>query len=197
MLLQQVVVFENVRSHFLHAICMLRRSYSVIYNVWVLMSCLLQFCAILSYVYLYVCYYVLTCSLRVVFLGEACVPFIDLVKVKVKCTLLLAVYRQSVRVGARPLETHDQRFFFQLNSCGNSPYVTSYLTRRWGCLSRMCLAFRQVYISHMWYITEFFILHYTPVLCQYWLYRANHAYLTYIMLQRQLVDVFNLAFISF
>jgi hypothetical protein len=36
-------------------------------------------------------------------------------------------------------------FFFQLNSCGNSPYVTSSLTRRWVCLSWICLAFCQVY----------------------------------------------------
>jgi hypothetical protein len=56
--------------------------------------------------------------------------------VRVRVTLRLAVYRQSVRLGARPLETHDQRFPPppQLNSCGNSPYVTSSLTRRWVCL---------------------------------------------------------------
>jgi hypothetical protein len=34
------------------------------------------------------------------------------VKVKVKVTLRLAVYRQSVRLGVKPLETHDQIFFF-------------------------------------------------------------------------------------
>jgi hypothetical protein len=34
-----------------------------------------------------------------------------LVKVKVKVTLRLTVYRQSVRLGVRPLEAHDQRFF--------------------------------------------------------------------------------------
>jgi hypothetical protein len=33
------------------------------------------------------------------------------VKVKVKVTLRLAVYRQSVRLGVKPLETHDQIFF--------------------------------------------------------------------------------------
>jgi hypothetical protein len=33
----------------------------------------------------------------------------------------------------------DQRFF-HLNSCGNSPYVTSSLARRWGCLLWICLA---------------------------------------------------------
>jgi hypothetical protein len=47
-------------------------------------------------------------------------------------TLRLAAYCQSVRLGARPLENHDQ-IIFQLNSCGNSPYVTSSLTRRWVC----------------------------------------------------------------
>jgi hypothetical protein len=52
---------------------------------------------------------------------------------KVKVTLRLAVCRQSIHLGVRPLETHDQRFF-QLNSCGNSPYVTFSLTRRWVCL---------------------------------------------------------------
>jgi hypothetical protein len=30
-------------------------------------------------------------------------------KVKVRVTLQLVVYRQSVRIGARPLETHDKR----------------------------------------------------------------------------------------
>jgi hypothetical protein len=49
------------------------------------------------------------------------------VRVRVRIPLRLASYRQSVRLGARPLETHDQ-IFFQLNSCGNSPYVTYTLT---------------------------------------------------------------------
>jgi hypothetical protein len=71
------------------------------------------------------------------------------------------------------------RFFFRLNSCGNSPS----LTRRWVCLSQICLVFRQVYISHIKHVIEhFFLLHYTQVLCQYRLYRADHAYLTYLML---------------
>jgi hypothetical protein len=34
------------------------------------------------------------------------------VKVKVKLTLRLAVYHQSVRLGVKPLETHEQNFFF-------------------------------------------------------------------------------------
>jgi hypothetical protein len=49
-------------------------------------------------------------------------------EVKVKVALRLAVYRQSFRLGTRHPEDHDQRFF-QLNSCGHSPYVTSFLTR--------------------------------------------------------------------
>jgi hypothetical protein len=55
------------------------------------------------------------------------------VVIKVKVTLRLAVYRQSVHLGVKPLETHDQTFF-QLNSCGNRPYVTSSLKRGWVCL---------------------------------------------------------------
>jgi hypothetical protein len=31
---------------------------------------------------------------------------------------------QSVRLGAKPVEDHDQKFFLQLNPCGRSPYVT-------------------------------------------------------------------------
>jgi hypothetical protein len=67
---------------------------------------------------------------------------------KVKVTFRLAVYRQSVRLGVKPLETHDQRFF-QLNSCGNSPYVTSLLTRKWVCLLWIWLAFRQAHVSYI------------------------------------------------
>jgi hypothetical protein len=36
----------------------------------------------------------------------------------------------------------------QLNLCGNSLSATSSLTR-WVCLLWICLAFRQVYISHI------------------------------------------------
>jgi hypothetical protein len=37
--------------------------------------------------------------------------FLPSSKIKVKITLRLAVYRQSVRLGAKPLEDHDQNFF--------------------------------------------------------------------------------------
>jgi hypothetical protein len=57
------------------------------------------------------------------------------VRVKARVTLRLAVYRQSVGLGAKPLEAHDQSliFFIQLNPYGKSPCVTSSLTRRWAC----------------------------------------------------------------
>jgi hypothetical protein len=55
------------------------------------------------------------------------------IKVKVRVTLWLVVYHQSVHLGIKPLETHDEFFFFQLNSYGNSPYVTSSLMRGWVC----------------------------------------------------------------
>jgi hypothetical protein len=51
-----------------------------------------------------------------------------LARVRVRVNLRLAVYRQSVHLDAKPLETHNQHFF-QLNTCGYSPYVTSSLTR--------------------------------------------------------------------
>jgi hypothetical protein len=38
---------------------------------------------------------------------------------KVKVALRLAVYRQSFRLGAKPLEDYDQNYCLQLNSCGH------------------------------------------------------------------------------
>jgi hypothetical protein len=62
---------------------------------------------------------------------------------RIRITLRLAIYRQSVRLGVKPLRP-TTRDFFQLHSCGNSPYVTSSLTRRWICFLWICLAFRQM-----------------------------------------------------
>jgi hypothetical protein len=45
-------------------------------------------------------------------------------------------------------------FFFQLNPCSHSPYVTSSLTRGWVCLLWVCLTFRQVYVSHIYHVIE-------------------------------------------
>jgi hypothetical protein len=91
---------------------------------------------------------------------------------KVKVILRLAVYRQSVRLRFKPLETHDQRYF-QLNPCGHSNYVTSFLMRRWVCLLWICLAFCPVYVSHM--LLKFFLLQYINEHSQYKLCEADHA----------------------
>jgi hypothetical protein len=67
-------------------------------------------------------------------------PFKDWVRVRV--TLRLDVYRQSVRLGAKPLEAHAWSLSIsQLNSYGHNPCVTSSMTRRWVCLLWICLAF--------------------------------------------------------
>jgi hypothetical protein len=42
-------------------------------------------------------------------------------------------------LGYKPLETHGQTFFLQLNSCGHSLYVTSSLTRGWVCRLELLL----------------------------------------------------------
>jgi hypothetical protein len=60
-------------------------------------------------------------------------------RVRVRVTLRLAIYRQSVRLGDKPLKTHDQHFF-QLNACGHSPYETSSLMRRQVCRLQSQLA---------------------------------------------------------
>jgi hypothetical protein len=53
----------------------------------------------------------------------------------------MAVYRQSVRLGDKPLETHDTKiiFFFQPNTCVYNPYVTFSLTRGWVCRLQLLL----------------------------------------------------------
>jgi hypothetical protein len=47
-------------------------------------------------------------------------------------TLRLLVLRQSV-LAPNPLRLTASMFFFQLDTCGHSPYVTSSLTRGWVC----------------------------------------------------------------
>jgi hypothetical protein len=59
-------------------------------------------------------------------------------KVGVRFTLRLAVYSQSVRLGAKPLKIHDQQIF-QLSTCGYNPCVTSSLTRGWVCSIQLLL----------------------------------------------------------
>jgi hypothetical protein len=77
-----------------------------------------------------------------------------LLKGKSELSLRPGVYHKSVRLGVKPLETHEQEIFLQLNHCGNSPYITSSLTRRWVCLLWISLAFRQLYVSHLQHIIE-------------------------------------------
>jgi hypothetical protein len=55
-----------------------------------------------------------------------------MLKVKVRVTLRLVVYRQSVRLNVKPLRLTTTDLFFQLSPYGNIPHVTSSLTRRWG-----------------------------------------------------------------
>jgi hypothetical protein len=65
---------------------------------------------------------------------------------RARVTLLLAVYRQSVRLGAEALETHGQNFFSQLNTCDHSPYIASCLTRGWVCYLQLLLALTRAFI---------------------------------------------------
>jgi hypothetical protein len=66
--------------------------------------------------------------------------WIALITPRVRVTLRLAVCRQSVRLGPKPFETHDQRFFyFQLNPCCHSPYIASSLTRGCDCNLQLLL----------------------------------------------------------
>jgi hypothetical protein len=57
---------------------------------------------------------------------------------RVRVTLWLAVYRQSV-LATSPLRPMSIIFIFQLNTCGCSPYVTSSLMREWVCCSQLLL----------------------------------------------------------
>jgi hypothetical protein len=69
-----------------------------------------------------------------------------LVRVRVRVTLPLAVYRQSVRLGAEPLDTHGHIFFSQMNTCSHSPYITSSLTKGWIYHLQLLLALASAFI---------------------------------------------------
>jgi hypothetical protein len=60
-------------------------------------------------------------------------------RIRVRVTLRLAVYGQSVRLGDNPLRLTTSNFIFQLNTCGHSPYVTSSLTRGRVCHLQLLL----------------------------------------------------------
>jgi hypothetical protein len=79
----------------------------------------------------------------------------------VTVTLRLAVYRQSVRIGAKPREA------LQMNSWDHSPYVTSSVAWERLCLLWKGLAiFATVRITHTICYSKFSCLHYIQVLCQ-------------------------------
>jgi hypothetical protein len=48
-----------------------------------------------------------------------------------RVTLPLALYSQSVRLDAEPLEAHGQNLFSQINTYGHSPYITFSLRKGW------------------------------------------------------------------
>jgi hypothetical protein len=72
-------------------------------------------------------------------------PNLSSLSERVRVTLRLAVYRQSVRLGVKPLETHGQNFF-RLNTCGHCPYVTSSLTRELFCRLQLLLVLARAFI---------------------------------------------------
>jgi hypothetical protein len=65
-------------------------------------------------------------------------PDYQLTNLRVRVTLRLAVYGQSVRFGANPLRLMTSNFF-QLNTCCCSPHATSSLTRGGVCHLRLLL----------------------------------------------------------
>jgi hypothetical protein len=68
------------------------------------------------------------------------------VGVRIRVTLRLAVNRQRVRLGDKPLRLTTSNFICQLNVCGYSPYVTSSLTRGYVCRLRLLLVLASVVI---------------------------------------------------
>jgi hypothetical protein len=67
--------------------------------------------------------------------------------VRVRVTLRLAVYRESVRLGPKPLETHDQRFFFNwILAVVVLICITSSLTRGWVCRLQFLLVLARTVI---------------------------------------------------
>jgi hypothetical protein len=69
-------------------------------------------------------------------------------RVRVRVTLRLAVYRHSVRPGTKPLETHDQVFFFRLNTCSYSAYVISSHMKGWVCHLQLLLVLASAVMTY-------------------------------------------------
>jgi hypothetical protein len=105
--------------------------------------------------------------------------------VKVRVTLRLAVYRQSVLLRDKPLETHDNTFFATEPLRSESLCNILSDDRMGLSLMNMLGLSSNVIIAHIEFYWKFFILHYIHVLCEYRLCKPDRAYLTYLMLQRQ------------
>jgi hypothetical protein len=104
---------------------------------------------------------------------------------RVRVTLWLVVYCQSACLGAKPLEAHNQRFL-QLNPCSHSPYVTPSLMTGWVCPSWISFAFvKRTYHTHN-ILLKSSSLWTAYMSCRSRLRKADHIYLTYLMLQQQL-----------
>jgi hypothetical protein len=102
------------------------------------------------------------------------------VTVKVKATPRLTVYRQSVRLGAKPLEDHDQMIFCKMKPCGHSPYVTVSLTRGWVCLLWMYLAFKCTFRTYSMLLQILpFALHTSPLPVEALQNRSCLSYVSY------------------
>jgi hypothetical protein len=80
---------------------------------------------------MYIPSFVMNCSgilnvSNIMFMPQQFERLLWLAFLRVRVTLHLAVYCQSVHLDAKPIKAHNQRFcFLQLNLCGNSSYVIS------------------------------------------------------------------------
>jgi hypothetical protein len=111
----------------------------------------------------------------------------DTFQVKIKVILRLAVYCQSVLLGEKPLETHDQNFYFPTNHLRSQSLCNTLSNEKMGLsLMNMLGHLSTVRIAHIACYWKFILLHYIQILFQYRPGRADHDYFTYLMLQRQL-----------
>jgi hypothetical protein len=109
------------------------------------------------------------------------------VNVKIRTTLRLAVYRCSVRLAVKHLEDHDQTFFSPNEHLRSYSLCNILSDEKMGLsLMNMLDLLPSVRIAHIAFYWKFFLVPYIQVLCQYRFCRADHAYLTYLMLQRHL-----------
>jgi hypothetical protein len=90
-----------------------------------------------------------------------------------------------------PLRRFMTRDLFQLNPCCHSPYVTTSLTRRWGCPLWISLALSRLRFAHITCYWKFFLLYciLVQILCPSRICKADHAYFSYLMLQRQITHM--------